>query len=118
MRRAPRTDANQKAVVERLRAEGFVVVVIGRPLDLLYSKNGVSGLFEVKKRGKENRADQDRQREFIRRWQGPASYCDGPEEASAIANDLCLRGDRSRERRPSKDGIEESKLEERRVASL
>lgn len=118
MRRAPRTDGNQKDVVDRLRAEGFAVAIIGRPLDLLYSKNGVSGLFEVKRRGKENRADQESQRRFMRSWQGPASYCDGPDEASLIANDLCLRGDRSRERRPPKDGTGEPKLEERRVAHL
>jgi len=101
MRRAARKDTLQESVVEGLRAAGFQVEIIERPVDLMYASNGRSGLLEVKKRGKETRKDQKAQQDFVRGWPGPVSYCDSAEEAIWIAADLCFHGSTQRERRPA-----------------
>lgn len=48
MRRAARTDANQQAIVDRLRACGVWVKVVGQPMDLLVWHKGKLSIMEVK----------------------------------------------------------------------
>lgn len=45
-----RPDADQQAILKKLKAAGFSVELIGRPLDLLIGKNNVTLLAEVKGR--------------------------------------------------------------------
>lgn len=80
MRRASKVDLSQQAIVEGLRAHGFRVEIIGRPVDLLitrlddlvgrYAKPYNWALLELKtptKSGKvRKRKDQEKQDEFIR----------------------------------------------------
>lgn len=72
-RYAAKVDANQPAIVEALRAEGFVVWVIGWPVDLLVGTGNAWLPMEVKA-GKENshKLTPD-QRKFIAVGGGPIS---------------------------------------------
>ena len=54
-RHAARVDANQKAIVDALKAAGAGVEVIRQPVDLLVSAGGRFGLLEVKAREYESR---------------------------------------------------------------
>jgi hypothetical protein len=69
MRRAAKTDANQTAIVGRLRACGVFVEVIGKPVDLLVWHRGVPSLMEVKNRDGKNQLTKE-QVEFIARYPG------------------------------------------------
>lgn len=80
-----RVDAHQKATVAALRAAGWDVEIIGRPLDLLLAKRGFTMLVEVKPPGKEKRKDQPRQQEFMQKWKGVCCYAFSPEDAVAKA---------------------------------
>ncbi len=78
MRHAARTDDNQPAVVDALRAIGAKVIYIKLPLDLLVWFRGRTLLVEVK--------DDDgrltkQQVEFLATWPGEAHVVRGPEEA-------------------------------------
>jgi hypothetical protein len=67
MRRAAKVDANQKAIVERLRDCSVTVEIVGKPLDLLVCCRGETSLMEVKTAdGGFTKA----QVEFIARWPG------------------------------------------------
>lgn len=49
MRRAAKRDENEKEIVEALRAEGYQVIVLGLPVDLLVFRPGGHFMFlEVK----------------------------------------------------------------------
>lgn len=80
MRRAARVDTVQQEIVEGLRKLGFVVCLIGRPVDLFVGKPLGPGRFkwtpmEVKtctKSGKRRvRRDQEAQEAFIRETYTP-----------------------------------------------
>jgi hypothetical protein len=84
MRRAARTDENQEAIVEALRAAGATVEVIGLPVDLLVGHKGRTLLVEVKnpKSRYGKRGANANQRSFMETWLGgPVSLVDGPEAA-------------------------------------
>lgn len=76
-RTATRPDTDQPEIVKRLKQAGFSVELIGRPLDLLIGREGVTLLAEVKGRpgpkggvsGK-GRQLRDSQRKFIEEWRG------------------------------------------------
>ena len=74
MRRAARTDANQQAVVDALRAAGASVWIIGLPVDLIAGKNGATVLIEVKtligKRKPKAAKYTQLQRDFMADWRG------------------------------------------------
>jgi hypothetical protein len=72
VRRAARTDANQQAIVDALRAAGASVEVIGKPVDLLVGYRGRNLLVECKDGQKTpgNRPLTKAQREFIPDWRG------------------------------------------------
>jgi hypothetical protein len=69
MRHAARTDANQAAIVEALRAAGCSVYLIKLPVDAVVGKNKQTVLVEFKtKRGKYT----EFQAEFMNEWKGGA----------------------------------------------
>lgn len=72
MRRAARTDANQQAIVDALRAAGASVQVIGKPVDLLVGYRGRNLLMECKDGGKTpgNRPLTKAQKAFVPAWGG------------------------------------------------
>ncbi len=82
MRRARRTDANQRAIVEALRAAGRTVEVlsdVGRGVpDLLVSRGGVNYLLEVKVPGKGLTEDEAR---WHANWRGRVAVVTTPQEA-------------------------------------
>jgi hypothetical protein len=63
-----RSDANQAAIVDALRAVGATVDVIGEPVDLLCGYRGKNYLMEVKPSEKSRL--QPSQVEFFQRWRG------------------------------------------------
>jgi hypothetical protein len=82
VRRAAKVDANQQAVVDRLRAIGVHVESVGKPVDLLCSHRGVWFVVEVKNAEGKNALTKD-QVEFIGRSQGPVHIVRTPDEAVA-----------------------------------
>ena len=78
MRRAARVDANQQAIVERLRECSVMVEIIGQPVDLLVCCRGQTSLVEVK--GEDGRLTKS-QVEFISRWPGKIHVVRTPDEA-------------------------------------
>ncbi len=68
-RRRKKTDANEKEIVDALEAAGCVVVPIGKPVDLLVGRLGVTHLLEVKNPDGKNRLE-PAQRDFIAEWNG------------------------------------------------
>lgn len=82
MRRARRTDGNQKAIVHALRAAGRTVEVlsdVGRGVpDLLVSFRGVNYLLEVKIPGAKLTPDEDKWHDG---WDGPVSVVTTEQEA-------------------------------------
>lgn len=78
MRRAARVDANQQAIVDRLRECSVSVEIIGKPLDLLVCCRGETSLVECKtKDGDLTKA----QVEFLSRWPGKVFVVRTPDEA-------------------------------------
>lgn len=80
MRRAAKVDANQQAIVERLRACGIQVEIIGKPVDLLVCHRGTTSLLEIKNADGRDQLTKD-QVEFIARWPGKIAVVYTPEEA-------------------------------------
>lgn len=85
MRRAARVDANQQAIVDRLRSIGVHVEPIGKPVDLLCSWRNQWFIVEVKSKrptseGGSHGLTKD-QVEFIARSQGPIHVVQSPDEA-------------------------------------
>lgn len=74
MRRAARTDGNQKEIVDGLRRVGVSVEIIGKPVDLLIWHRGETALMECKdpRPSSEGGAHglTKEQVEFIGRWPG------------------------------------------------
>lgn len=75
--RRDRVDSTQRSVVERLRALGCTVEIIGRPLDVLVGWRGVTILAEIKQppgpRGGtsgKGRSLRQSQEQFFARWRG------------------------------------------------
>lgn len=62
-----RLDANHQAIVEGLKAHGYSVVPIGRPVDLVVGKWGRTYLLEIKTQKGKLEPTQAR---FIREWRG------------------------------------------------
>lgn len=80
MRRAAKIDANQTAIVDRLRACSVSVEIIGKPLDLLICHQGQTALMEVKNPEGKNEFTKD-QVEFLARWPGKVHIVRSPDEA-------------------------------------
>ncbi len=80
MRRAARTDGNQKEIVKALRKIGVSVEIIKKPLDLLLCHRGVTSLAEIKNLEGFNRLTKD-QVEFIARWPGKIFRFTSPDQA-------------------------------------
>lgn len=78
MRRAAKTDANQQAVIERLREIGAKVRYIKEPVDLLVGYRNRTIPLEVKT--EEGRLTKQ-QVEFIAEWPAPVIVARDPEEA-------------------------------------
>lgn len=84
MRRAAKVDGNQQDIVDALRAIGCDVYVIGKPVDLLVGYRVRNFLIEVKRKGRENRKDQQAQRDWMAKWRGQVRVVTSPEEAIAL----------------------------------
>lgn len=87
MRRAAKVDANQEAIVKRLREIGAQVEVIGKPVDLLVGYRGRTELVEVKSprptsEGGSHGITKD-QAEFIAKWPANVHIVRSPDEAVA-----------------------------------
>lgn len=85
MRRAAKVDANQQAIVDRLRECSVSVEIIGKPVDLLVCCRGETSLMECKSErptseGGSNGLTKD-QVEFIARWPGKIHVVRTPDEA-------------------------------------
>lgn len=80
--RAARVDANQKAIVNALRACGCSVYVLGLPLDLLVGRAGQNYLLEVKT-GKGAKFTKF-QEEFRATWQGHWARVETVEQALEV----------------------------------
>lgn len=85
MRRAARIDANQQAIIDRLKACSVSVEIIGKPVDLLVCCRGVTSLMECKSRrptseGGSHGLTKD-QVEFIARWPGRVHVVESPDDA-------------------------------------
>lgn len=81
MRRAAKVDLIQPEIVAALRAAGCSVEVIGKPVDLLVGRAGVSYVLEVKSGpGKRNDLTPD-QVIFFRDWRGHAAVVCSVDEA-------------------------------------
>lgn len=83
MRRAARTDDNQRELVEALKKIGAKCYFIGKPVDLLVGFRGKNLLLEVKrpdKRGWDSAITKE-QKDFIETWPGEVSVCYSIEEA-------------------------------------
>jgi len=80
MRRAARTDANQKQIVQALRNAGAFVWVIGRPVDLLVGYKTKTLLMEVKTTRKSKLTAL--QEDFFANWPAPSLVrVNSPEDA-------------------------------------
>jgi hypothetical protein len=83
-----RTDHNTKLVVGLLRAAGYEVHFIDRPVDLLVAIHGVWVLVEVKSnRGKLTSAQQ----KFFETTEAPAFVVSSVDEMSELASEICNR---------------------------
>lgn len=80
-RYAKKVDLNQSDIVNALRLIGCDVYVIGEPVDLLVGYRKRNFLLECKRRGMENRKDQQHQRDWIKNWRGQARVVTSAEEA-------------------------------------
>lgn len=87
MRRAAKTDANQQAIVERLRAIGARVFYVKEPVDLLVGYRNATVLLECKAPG--GRITKA-QAEFIAQWNGGALHVvRDPDEAVNLVLQEC-----------------------------
>ena len=97
MRRAAKIDANQPAIVERLRHHGYSVWpthALGKGFpDLVVAKSGLTWLLEVKDGDKPPSARKltDDEREFHIKWQGVVLTVISPNDALSQLDGL-LRG--------------------------
>lgn len=80
MRRAAKVDANQQAIVERLRECSVKVWILGRPLDLLVCCRGITSLVEIKNPDGKDEFTKE-QVEFIAEWPGTIHVVRSPDEA-------------------------------------
>ena len=82
MRRAARVDANQRQIIEALRAAGAYVWIIGLPVDLLVGYKNHTMLMEIKAGPKKRLTAL--QQDFFKKWGGGTLVrVDGPEAALA-----------------------------------
>ena len=82
MRRAARVDANQRQIIEALRAAGAYVWIIGLPVDLLVGYKNHTMLMEIKAGPKKRLTTL--QQDFFEKWGGGTLVrVDGPEAALA-----------------------------------
>jgi hypothetical protein len=82
MRRAARVDANQRQIIEALRAAGAYVWIIGLPVDLLVGYKNHTMLMEIKAGSKKRLTAL--QQDFFEKWDGGTLVrVDGPEAALA-----------------------------------
>jgi len=86
MRRAAKTDANQQAIMDRLREIGCKVKYIKEPVDLLVGYRNKNVLLEVKV---ESGRLTKQQIDFIAEWPGPVHIVRDPEEAVNIVIEEC-----------------------------
>ena len=82
-----RSDANQEAIVERLRRIGVQVAIVGKPLDLVVCPTSgplknVSWFMEVKNRDGKDKITKD-QAKFMAEWPGHIDIVYTPDEAVA-----------------------------------
>ena len=83
MRRASRTDSNQRELVEALKKIGAKCIFIGKPVDLLVGYRGKNLLLEVKRPDKREwkSALTQEQKNFVETWPGEVVVCYSNEEA-------------------------------------
>ena len=76
MRRASRRDANEKGIVEALRAVGATVYLLDEPCDLLVGYHGQTILMELKnpKTGYGKKGFNANQKHFAENWKG-GTFC-------------------------------------------
>lgn len=81
-RRAARVDANQSAIVDRLRECSVSVYIIGKPVDLLccHPLTKALSLLEVKNPDGSDRITKE-QAEFMSTWPSPVHIVRSPDEA-------------------------------------
>lgn len=87
LRYAAKVDGNQADIVEALRNIGCVVEIIGRPVDLLVGYRTHNFLLECKQKGKENRKDQQKQRDWMAAWPGQVRVVFTPDEAVKLVTE-------------------------------
>lgn len=88
MRRAARVDANQRQIIEALRAAGAYVWIIGLPVDLLVGYKNHTMLMEIKAGPKKRLTAL--QQDFFEKWAGGTLVrVDGPEAALAALRVIC-----------------------------
>lgn len=78
-------DQNQPAIVDALREAGFAVCslhTVGKVLDLLVSKDGVTMLIECKMKGEKLTP---KEKEFTDTWKGEWRVAYSPEQAVSLA---------------------------------
>jgi hypothetical protein len=80
MRRAARTDSNQQAIVQALRAVGALPYYIKEPCDLIVGYRGKNTLLEIKNRDGKDQLTKA-QVEFIATWPGQIEVVYTVEEA-------------------------------------
>ena len=82
-RRAPKyakkVDLNQSEIVDALRKIGCVVIIIGKPVDLLVGYRAHNFLVEIKRPGEKPRTKD--QIDFLKTWKGQVRICETAEEA-------------------------------------
>ena len=84
---AAKADRNQPEIVAALRAAGYDVMFIGKPVDLLAAKNGVNFLLEVKvpkAKGERGGKLTPEQEEFFATWRGQKAVVRTVEEALQV----------------------------------
>jgi hypothetical protein len=86
-RYAAKVDANQKEIVDALKAIGCDVEVIGRPVDLLVGYRFHNFLIEIKREGHRPRKDQKAQQDWIKEWPGQVRVVETAEQAIKLVTD-------------------------------
>ena len=89
MRRAARRDANEKGIVEALRAVGATVYLLDEPCDLLVGYHGQTILMELKNpnTGYGKKGFNANQKHFAENWKGgPFCLVDSVDSALRMLN--------------------------------
>ena len=82
-------DGNEIQIIEALEASGCTVYRIDILGDLLVGRGARNIVLEVKRPGKANRKDQQKQREAREAWKGQIAVVENPMQAIDVITSLC-----------------------------